>query len=580
MHKPNKKHLQPPLISNVQELPAKHRQRLEHSWAGEFYREFFCRLKEEPFANLYADHPSRPNIPVNVLVSLDVLKAGFGWSDEELYDHFTFDIQVRYAVGYHNLNEGDFDIRTLYNFRRRLSQYNLEHCINLVTEAFESITDQQVIAFKVKTNQQRMDSTQVASNILDSSRLQLAAEALQRTYRMLSEADQAHYFGLLEPYLKDTTNQYIYRIKGKEEIEAHLTEMGRIMHQLICELKASYADAPFFPVLERFFGENFRIEGESSQLIAGKELASGCLQSLDDLEASYRQKGSHFYKGYVVNVTETCNPENELQLITQVQTAPNNQEDTSLLIDALPALARRTDLKQLFTDGAYGSPAVDQALGQQAVELIQSAIRGTHLAAGKLHLSEYEIRQDEQGAPIQITCPNRHTTSIQPTPSKRSLLARFDASQCDPCPFHLENRCRVFWRKRCGKFQMDFTLQEVNAARRRRSHLQHKKAPKNLRAAIEATMRCIKHPFPAGKLPVRGLFRVMCLMVGSAAMVNIRSICRYRQAKLEHPASNRSGHELESASEIAPLASFSRSIRHALDTILAFFRPARLLFGF
>src|SRR5215831_595784 len=108
MFRKNKRHLQLPLISNVSQLPAEHRQRLEQSWAGEFYRECFCRLKEEAFAVLYSDRPSRPNIPVNVLVGLESLKAGFGWSDEELYDHFSFDVQVRYALGLHELGEGDF----------------------------------------------------------------------------------------------------------------------------------------------------------------------------------------------------------------------------------------------------------------------------------------------------------------------------------------------------------------------------------------------------------------------------------------------------------------------------------------
>ena len=87
---------------------------------------------EDAFAVLYADVPSRPNVPVNVLVSLDTLKAGYGWSDEELYDHFLYDLQVRYAVGYESLTEGDFELRTLYNFRRRLSQYNLAQGTNLL----------------------------------------------------------------------------------------------------------------------------------------------------------------------------------------------------------------------------------------------------------------------------------------------------------------------------------------------------------------------------------------------------------------------------------------------------------------
>src|SRR3990172_1541014 len=116
MFKKNRRHLQIPLTSHVDELPEKLRKRLGTSWAGVFYREFFCRLKEEPFAVLYADGPSRPNIPVNVLVSLETLKAGHGWSDEELHDAFTYNVQVRYALGLHQLGEGDFELRTLYNF--------------------------------------------------------------------------------------------------------------------------------------------------------------------------------------------------------------------------------------------------------------------------------------------------------------------------------------------------------------------------------------------------------------------------------------------------------------------------------
>lgn len=57
-------------------------------------------MDEEPFSVLYADLPSRPNVPVNVLVGLEYLKAGFGWSDEEMYEAFLYNLQVRYALGY------------------------------------------------------------------------------------------------------------------------------------------------------------------------------------------------------------------------------------------------------------------------------------------------------------------------------------------------------------------------------------------------------------------------------------------------------------------------------------------------
>ena len=58
-----------------------------------------------------------------------------------------------------------------------------------------------------------------------------------------------------------------------------------------------------------------------------------------------------------------------------------------------------------------------------------------------------------------------------------------------------------------------------------------KQAGKNHRAAIEGTIREVKHPFPGGKLPVRGLFRMTCVMVGSAAMTNVRRIHHYWEEK-------------------------------------------------
>lgn len=94
MYKANKRHLQPLLISNVNDLPEKKRKRLANSWADDFFQNFFSRINEDAFAVLYVDFPSRPNVPINWLIGLETLKAGFGWSDEELYDHFCFDLQV------------------------------------------------------------------------------------------------------------------------------------------------------------------------------------------------------------------------------------------------------------------------------------------------------------------------------------------------------------------------------------------------------------------------------------------------------------------------------------------------------
>src|SRR5664279_4401978 len=151
MFRKNIKHAQPALISAIQDLPKKQRERLDQSWAGTFYREFFSRIDEGIFEKLYSEQPSRPNIPVNVLVGLEAMKAGFGWSDEELYENFLFNLQVRYAVGLDRLGDGEFDIRTLYYFRERLSIYNNQAGVNLLETVFEKLTDKQLVDLKVRT---------------------------------------------------------------------------------------------------------------------------------------------------------------------------------------------------------------------------------------------------------------------------------------------------------------------------------------------------------------------------------------------------------------------------------------------
>ena len=193
MFKENNQHLQPFLISNINDLPEKQRSLLEKSWSGTFFKEVFCRIDEQPFSVLYVNFPSRPNAPVNELVCLEILKSGQGWTDEEMWHHYLFDLQTRYALGLEQLGEAHFDLRTVYNFRERLSRYMQETGTNLLNQVFAQVTDEQIEAYRVKTSRQRMDSTQIASNIRQMSRIQLLVTVLQRVPRMLTEEDQVHY---------------------------------------------------------------------------------------------------------------------------------------------------------------------------------------------------------------------------------------------------------------------------------------------------------------------------------------------------------------------------------------------------
>jgi len=515
------------MFSTVSKLPSKVRRVLEASWADTFYREVFCRIDEDIFSVLYSDSASRPNIAINLLVGLELLKAGNGWSDAELYEHFLFDIQVRYALGYTDLGDGTFAIRTLYYFRDRLSEYYLKTGINLLETIFRDITDAQIVDLAVQTGTQRMDSTQLASNIVNSSRLRLLVEGIQRTHKILSEADKSRLEEIYAPYLKGSSDHYSYRVKGKDANQSHLQRVGATMQSLLAELEENYAEENSYRVLERLFSEHFKLVEKELKLKEKEEISSGSLQSVDDLEASYRKKAGDSYQGYVANISETCEPKNELQLITKVQVEPNNVDDDKMLADALAELKERTDVKKIYLDGGYGGEASDPILEDLSVEIIQTAIRGAKGEKNKLHLSDFDIQQDEKGNPTTITCPQGQTVEVN-LARKTGWQGHFDPEICIACPFQQEGRCRAKAQKRDPRYMLSFTLKELRAAKRRKAYFTYKNEDGNLRAAVEATMRSAKYPFPAGKLPVRGIFRVTSMMIASVLHINMRRIWKYK----------------------------------------------------
>ena len=567
MFVPNNQHFQISMFGSINSLPENLQKRLEESWADDFYSEYFVRIDEKPFAVLYSDEPSRPNIPVNVLVGLETLKSGFGWSDAEMYDHFCYDVQVRYALGCRDLSKGHFELRTMYNFRKRVTKHMQETGENLFEQTFEQITDKQVVAFELKTDKLRMDSTMIASNIRETTRVQLLVEVLQRVHRMLAETDQQRYAKEFESYLKGSSGQYIYHLKG-ENIAQHLQRIGELMRRLVKELASRYGKEFTYRVLQRVFQEHFVVDESTLRPKEGQELSASSMQSPDDWEATYRQKRGEKHRGYVVNVTETCNPENDLQLIVKVQTEPNNTDDAAMLDETLPGLKERTGVEHMYTDGGYNSPKVDETMREQRVEQVQSAIRGRKPSEEKLGLDDFDWETNAEGQPENVTCPHGQSVSVDPGRKENRYCASFDASECKACSFR--DQCPAHLLKRVPKRMLRFSQQEVDLALRRQRSADARTSRQNLRAAVEATVRSVKHPFGNGKVPVRGNPRVSMVVTGSAAMSNVRQIYRYRvaQRKIKEAEAEKANRKEAKQDQQVPGASFFASFLAQLQSLL------------
>src|SRR5690625_4870033 len=142
MFKPGKRNVQKTLFDQDQLFPEYIMKLLKQSWADDFYRLIFTQINEERFSVLYSEKASRPNTPVNLLVSLLILKQQNLLSDQELIGSLYFDYRFQYALGLetNNVNERPC-VNTLSNFRSRLVEHELQTGKSILIEGIESLTE-------------------------------------------------------------------------------------------------------------------------------------------------------------------------------------------------------------------------------------------------------------------------------------------------------------------------------------------------------------------------------------------------------------------------------------------------------
>lgn len=531
MFRQNEEHRQQSFYSAENQLPKKLRARLRESWAETFYRELFCRIDETLFAALYSEEASRPNSPINVLMGAEILKNGFGWSDEELYDEVCFNLQVRHALGLHELTAEVFVLRTLYYFRQRVRDYAEKTGVNLIEKVFEQVTDSQLEAVKIATGWQRMDSTQMLSNLAKMTRLGLLISILQQVHQGLPASRQAQWAERWQFYLEKRPHQVCYRIAATE-VDDHLVIIGQELCAVEAELAQGRDEDETLKLVRRVLGEQYiREAGGEVTLRPEKEVPSDSLQSPHDPDATYRVKGGAVYcGGYVVNVSETADPQNPVQLITDLQVEPNRADDAQLLKQSLDnQVARGIEVKQVTTDGGYTGPQGQAACDAHGVSLRATRMRGGCPTSSKQwSYDRYVWEHDSEGTPVAVTCPADHRANLFPGRGKGCFLARFDAERCAACQ-SFRGLCRVKAGKRVGP-TLYVQRRRIESAQRRQ-RLCPQDGP--IRTLVESTVRSLKRAFPGSKLPVRGLVRARMVLYPAALMVNLRRLHRHFEEKTE-----------------------------------------------
>ena len=506
---------QPALITFETELSEKQRKFLNGTKEKWFYNLIFSNINEYDFKPLYSTTKSRPNAPVNILVSALILKELRGISFNELFESIMFDLRMKVALGLENIDDVPFSMATIFNFQNRLLAYEQETGINLVEKVFDSLSASQIKQLSLKADIQRTDSTLVSSNIKKYSRIQLLIEILLRVFRILDNKDKELFSGKLSAYTKEGSQKYVYKLKAKD-ISHELNEIGKLYQLVHNEINKSdkYTGTKEYIVFERVYKEHFIVLDNKIEIRANEDLHSGMLQSPDDQDATYRNKRGEESKGFVVNATETANPENPVQLLTDIAVAANNVDDSKILNERLEGLKEKTpDLKEMHTDGGYGSKENDEKFEKAKITQVTTAVRGRE---SKVELKIEQVTDTPQTYTVE--CPNQ---KVKSTPTKQRNKVRFDTKICEACP--LKNDCPANRNK--GRFY--FKHEDYLQNKRNRTIKDIPPERRKIRPNVEATMKEIKTRTNAGKLKVRGLFKTKLFALNVGIAINFGRIYRY-----------------------------------------------------
>ncbi len=499
-------------------LPERLLKKLVESWAEIFRNEVFPHIPEDEFAHLYCDNNGRPNSPIAVLVGLSLIKELRNYTDAQLFEAFHFDLLVHHALG---IAAGEVTVseRTMYNFRARAAGDPA------VLQVFETLTDLMITALSLCTDVQRLDSTQVSSNMVHLSRLQLFVQTMERfvaklaaeQVALLPEAIQERYVERAG-YFADTTGT-----NSRRRLDQAAQDLALLVDRFAADVQVR--DLPAYGLLVRLFGEQCEIQTDNAQpVVVLKEpakVAADSLQAPSDPDATYSH---HKGKGYQIQLAETCHPDNAVELITHVAVEGAHESDHNALLPCIEATQQR-DIgpTQLLADTAYSSGDNLITAADKGVELV-APTPGT-VDPDNLSLGDFAFADD---ATTVAHCPEGHRP-IRQGPNRKGdqQLVRFDGSLCRVC--QCMGSCPAGKNNGIVRFSLnDYALALSRARQQTDAFKQFYKR----RSGIEATNAALKTAHGFAKLWTRGRDRVTFAVLMKSLALNFKRYARVRCAQM------------------------------------------------
>lgn len=482
--------------------------RLTSGWQHVFRQAILKLMPAGKLAEHFDPQMGRPTKELYSMAGLLFIMEFRNWTHEEAADAYMFNIDTQYAL---NLQPEKQSLcrRTIERYIRLFREDELAQAI------LHDVTGELVQLLELDVSKQRLDSTHIESNMAKFGRMKLMATAIRRFLVQVRRHDEGSYYALRkvvrERYEASDSAVFGWRAlddDGVNELRQSIAEDLAYLVERYRRNKGHNSRSTYL-MLVKVFEQQCDVVDE--KVLIRKKTGGDIVCNPSDPDATF---DGHKGSGYQVQLSETCSPDNSVQLIVSAIPETAVKSDSAALEIVIGDLKQRDLLPdRLLADTAYGSDDNDILCRSENVSLVSPASGRCpvdHVDPDAITVSDFRIEdgeaQDDYGrtviVPTCVECPagQKPHRSFFSEDLQQIKILQFP-KVCSACS--LLQKCPV--RFADGWNQVTIEAKQVRLINRRRKEKTREfRDEYRLRSGIEATNSLLKRVTGLDRLRVRG----------------------------------------------------------------------------
>ncbi|MFX0067307.1 MAG: transposase [Candidatus Hermodarchaeota archaeon] len=437
----------------------------DDDWSYIYRDKIYPLIDENKFKHLYHEIGGAPNKSVKAQISILIFMGieKLTWREAEFQFQRRIDWMNATCTPF---GESNIDHTTLFKLFKKLQDDEVAY------QLFKSLTKTFMVECSVSTKMQRVDSFFMHGWLEKLSRYGLFKE----TNRVFLQNLRKQKPGLYEDIKDDLSRNYLedgFDLTEKEKDKANrkIQEMAQDLFFLKSAFEKHHQVKQYksFQTLVDVFEQQCIVKEENntagnSQNIEIRERPEGdkIISTPHNTDAEYTRKRDQKVVGHKGFVTETCDPENEVQFITDANLETASHSDS----EEIYRIEDRLEKGDVKPEEYYGDAGF-----VNGKSILDSERRGINLegpSSGRsqsfekyesedrpLDIADFEAKIEEDTKELKVlSCPNKQLPLDQKRSGKTGkVLAHFDSEKCEQC--ELNERCPVKIGSRVSTLTVD-----------------------------------------------------------------------------------------------------------------------------